>query len=307
MKKILSMTLALFCFFAAECRAADDVTLEAQKIAGDFFRIYAKTFDSGDAKALSGLWIPEGEIVNAEGLRIIGREAIEKTFAEFFAKNAGSKITIELISAKSPSEGVVVAEILPKIDPPIDKTIYRIGAIAVLVKDKSGKWLIEGVRERTPVPASYEYLKPLEWMVGDWKANAKNAEGVHFSMHCHWTDNKSFLICMYMFRMQDSIRHGTEVIGWDPKEKKIRSWMFDSTGGFTQGIWQKDGKRWTIDISGVTPDGKTVKNTHFLAEIDADAFSFESKNRTIDGQPATDIPLLQMQRTKSNLPADNAE
>lgn len=32
---------------------------------------------------------------------------------------------------------------------------------------------------------------------------------------------------------------GTQVIGWDPAAGTIRSWMFDSDGGFGEGTWSK--------------------------------------------------------------------
>ena len=66
-----------------------------------------------------------------------------------------------------------------------------------------------------------------------------------FSVHCHWTENKSFLICMYTVKHLDVIRHGTEVIGWDAKEKKIRSWMFEFQRRFFPGVLA-DGRK-TLD------------------------------------------------------------
>jgi hypothetical protein len=102
----------------------------------------------------------------------------------------------------------------------------------------------------------------------------------------------------------DMVRHGTEVVGWDAKEKKIRSWMFDSNGGFTQGFWEKNGNRWTIVVSGETPEGEAAKGTQIISPIDNDTFSFEAKNRVKGDEKAADIPLLEMQRVRSNLPAE---
>jgi uncharacterized protein (TIGR02246 family) len=309
MKKfILPLLSVALLFAAARCFAADDPAATAtQKIAADFFGAYTRAFNSGDAKAVAACWKSDGEIVDAEGMRTVGREAIEKAFAELFAKNPGSKVTIELVSAKADGEGVIVAEIVPKITPPIYKSIYQVGAVVVLVRDQSGKWLIEGVREREPLPASYEHLKQLEWLVGDWAVNAKKAEHVTFSMHCHWTENKSYLICMFTVKYLDLVRHGTEVIGWDAKEKKIRSWMFDSSGAFTHGLWEKERNRWTIDVSGQTAEGEAAKQTQRITPVDADTFTFESTGRTKGGEKQADLPMLEMQRVKSNLPAENGK
>jgi uncharacterized protein (TIGR02246 family) len=306
MKKIILPPLAVaFAFFTCLSLAADDpAEVQAKKIAGDVFQSYARAYASGNAEAVAAHWKSDGEIVDAEGMRTLGRAAIEKTFADFFANNRGSKITIQLISAKPEGENVIVAEICPKIDPPISKSICEVGAMVVLVKDADGKWLIEGVREKNPLPASYEHLKQLEWMVGDWTVNAKKAENVVFSLHCHWTENKSFLICMYTAKHLDVVRHGTQVIGWDAKEKKIRSWMFDSNGGFAGGFWEKAGNRWSIELSGTSPEGEGIKGTQILAAVDADTFTFESTNRSKGGEKIADVPLLEMQRVKSHLPSE---
>jgi uncharacterized protein (TIGR02246 family) len=308
MKKVILPLLTIAAVFVSTyCRSADDAAdTQARKIAGDFFRAYSKTFATGDAKAVAANWKADAEIVDPEGLRIIGRDAIEKTYAEFFKEHPGSKTTIELLSAKPEGEGVIVAEIVPKIDPPITKAFSKMGAVAVLVKEKDGKWLIEGVREKPPVPASYEHLKQLQWLVGDWAVNPKKAKNVSFSMHCHWTENKSFLICMYTVKHLDVIRHGTEVIGWDAKEKKIRSWTFSSSGGFSQAFWQLDGKRWTIDNGGESAEGEAIKATQIITAVDADTFTFESKNRTKGGEKEDDLPLLEMQRVKSQLPPEKS-
>jgi hypothetical protein len=72
-KVILPVAVVVFSFIAADCRSADEAAeKQAQKIAGDFFQSYAKIFGSGAAKALSALWKSDGEIVDPEGMRIIG-------------------------------------------------------------------------------------------------------------------------------------------------------------------------------------------------------------------------------------------
>jgi uncharacterized protein (TIGR02246 family) len=306
-KYIASLFAAAFLFLAADCRAAEDADAQAKKIAGDFFQAYSKAFASGDAKAIAAGWKSDGEIVDPEGLKIVGREDIEKMYAEFFKEHSGSKVTIELLSAKADAEGVIVAEITSKIDPPITQMFSHMSVMVVLVKNKDGKWEIEGAREKPPMPASYEHLKQLEWLVGDWSANSEKAKNVHFTLHCHWTENKSFLICMYTVKNLDAVHHGTEVIGWDAKEKKIRSWVFGSSGGFTQGMWKQDGKSWTIDIAGESAEGEDVKATRLLAEVDADTFTLETKDRTKGGKKEADLPLLELQKVKSQLPPDKAE
>ena len=67
-----------------------------------------------------------------------------------------------------------------------------------------------------------------------------------------------------------------------------------------------DGKRWTIDISGESAEGEAVKATQIITAVDADTFTFESKNRTKGDEKEDDLPLLEMQRVKSQLPPEKS-
>ena len=48
----------------------------------------------------------------------------------------------------------------------------------------------------------------------------------------------------------------TQRIGWDPLARQIRSWEFDSEGGFGEGRWSRDGERWVVKHTGVRPEGR---------------------------------------------------
>ena len=49
-------------------------------------------------------------------------------------------------------------------------------------------------------------------------------------------------------------------IGWDPAAKQIRSWEFDSEGGFGEGKWGGDGDRWVIKHTAIRPEGTSIPN-----------------------------------------------
>ncbi|MCG8585367.1 MAG: DUF4440 domain-containing protein, partial [Pirellulales bacterium] len=71
---------------------------------------------------------------------------------------------------------------------------------------------------------------------------------------------------------------------WDPAKKQIRSWVFDSDGGFAEGVWSKKDKRWAIQTKATLPDGKTASSTTILEPIDENAFSWQKVGRVIDGE-----------------------
>ena len=112
------------------------------------------------------------------------------------------------------------------------------------------------------------------------EGTAKKADvavaGISYSMSVEWTANKSFLINYFSMKRNDTVIHGQEVIAWDPKEKKLKSWAFDSTGGFTQSLWRQDGSKWVIESKGVLADGQTTSTTHAIAPEGTDSLACET-------------------------------
>ena len=83
------------------------------------FAQYEKAFNAGDAKAIGALWKSDGEFVDPLGNRIVGREDIEKLFADYFSRNRGGKLSLKVLSLKTEEGGnVVVAEVVPDVSPP---------------------------------------------------------------------------------------------------------------------------------------------------------------------------------------------
>ena len=53
-------------------------------------------FDRGDAAAIAALWTVDGEYLDGTGTRFVGRDAIERQYARFFAEHPGAKIEIKI-------------------------------------------------------------------------------------------------------------------------------------------------------------------------------------------------------------------
>ena len=77
---------------------------------------------------------------------------------------------------------------------------------------------------------------------------------------------------------------GMQIIGWDPAAKQIRSWVFDSDGGFAEGRWAKKGNRWTITTKGITPDGRKASSVNVITYVDDNRFKWQSVSRIADGE-----------------------
>ena len=116
------------------------------------------------------------------------------------------------------------------------------------------------------------------------------------------------MIRKFKVESKEAILHGgTEVIGWDPRTSRIRSWIFDSDGGFGENVWVHDGNRWLIKYSGILADGSEASATHILTNVDAATTTLQSKDRVVNGAAQPDIPETVLKRQAGAKPAANAE
>jgi hypothetical protein len=99
----------------------------------------------------------------------------------------------------------------------------------------------------------------LEWLLGEWVDDGGSTV-VHTV--CRWSDDGNFLL--QEMNLQVAGRDAMQVtqrIGWDPLSKRIRSWVFDTEGGFGEGVWARLGDSWVIKSTGVKPDGEAASAT----------------------------------------------
>ena len=85
----------------------------------------------------------------------------------------------------------------------------------------------------------------------------------------------------------DSGRVASHRLG--PIEERLRSWTFDDAGGYAEGYFTREGNRWLQREIGVTPDGGRTGADNTITKISADRFTWESNNRTLDGDPQPSI------------------
>ena len=89
---------------------------------------------------------------------------------------------------------------------------------------------------------------------------------------------------------------GMEIVGWDPAEKQIRSWVFDSDGGFSEGKWSQKGNRWFIQKVGTLPDGGKSTATNIVTQVDDDSFTWQSTDRTVDDEVLPNVEEVLVKR-----------
>jgi uncharacterized protein (TIGR02246 family) len=259
-------------------QAADEATIRANAAK------YVASYNRRDSKTMASMWSPEAVYIDDEtGEKAVGHDAIAKQLDHEFAGAEDAKLTIRIDSIDFLSPNVAVEKGTAEVSyekRPTEKTEYT----AVHVK-RDGKWLLDRVsevEEPTPPPSNYEHLKELEWMVGSWIDKDDNAT---IQTDCEWTKNRNFMTRSYAVAIGDKVHmSGMQIVGWDPIAKQIRSWVFDSNGGYSDGKWKHKGNRWIVQQTGVLADGGKTTSTNIFTYVDKDTFMWQSIDRMVDGE-----------------------
>jgi hypothetical protein len=149
------------------------------------------------------------------------------------------------------------------------------------------------------VASSYEHLKELEWLIGDW-VDADESATVETTYQ--WARDKSFIGGSFTVNIQGRLDlQGTQVIGWDPVGKSIRSWVFDSKGGFGEAVWTKQGNQCLAKASMVLASGEKASAINIYSYLDDDTFTFQSIGRERGGELLPNIEEVKVVRKQSAL------
>ncbi len=261
-------------------------------------RSYTAAFNAHDAKALADHWAPGAVYVNPlSGTEVRGRAAIEKEYESILKELGKTKLAVDVKSIRFISPNVAIENGTTKLvhpDGKVEKSRYT----AVHIK-RDGTWYLDRVTEEEipTIHSHYEQLKDLEWMIGTWVDSDENSRIV---TRCQWSRNKNFIIRWFNVYVRDRVDlSGLQIIGWDPAAKQIRSWVFDSDGGFDQGRWTKKGNHWYVTTTGTLPDGGKASSVNIITPVDENHFKWKSVNRTVDGELLPNIDEVTVVRAGS--------
>jgi len=262
---------------------------EAEKSIRAVAETFTNAYNAGDAKAVAALFTEDAEMVDENGDRIKGRPTIQAFFEGMFRERKGAKIEITLESLAFLGPEVGKEEGHTRVKPAENDAPDAVRRYSLLFVKQGGKWLYSSVHEDDePGLAHHERLKELEWMLGDWVDETTDST-VHAT--CRWSPDKNFLLREFTIHVQGQpVMTVAQRIGWDPLTKQIKSWVFDSEGGYGEGYWTRDGKQWFIKSTGVLPDGRTASATNVLTRVGSHSARWASIQRTVGGQV---VPNLQ--------------
>jgi uncharacterized protein (TIGR02246 family) len=259
---------------------------------------HVAAMNKGDLDAVLAFWTPDADYIDETGKVTRGKDGLTALFKKGLSENKGSKITGKMNSLKFLRPEVAMEDgSLEFTAPDGSKESNRYAVVWV----KSGdRWLISSARdlpaETSSLPSlAYPQLKGLEWLVGEWQ-DASDKIDVHAV--CRWDRDKSFLLMEYEVKRPGvEPIHVSQRIGWDGHNGLVRSWVFDSQGGFGEGYWQRQGNKWVVSKAGILPDGGTGSATNMYEFVDQNTFIWRAVDREVEGQPLSDTEIKFVRKT----------
>jgi uncharacterized protein (TIGR02246 family) len=268
--------------------AADDQAIRQTAAA------VSKAYNAGDAKAIAAMFTQDAVIVDEDENNSQGRDAIEGIFADIFKEHPKAHMDISIESILFPSPLMAIEEgrstVLLEADEPPQTSRYTV----IHVK-QDGKWLMASARDLTdPESAASRELEQLAWLIGKWVD--ESPEGL-VKANYDWTDNHMFIVSDFVVHIGGRPAvSGTQRIGWDPLAKQLHSWIFDSQGGFAEGLWTRQDNQWIVKLSGVSRDGRVGSATQTITRLAGHKYLFESRDRLVGQEVIEDTPAVTVVR-----------
>jgi uncharacterized protein (TIGR02246 family) len=260
---------------------------------------YVVAFNQGNAQAIAAQWSPDAVYSNPmTGEEVTGRKAIEEQLVEIFKNAIETKIEVDVNSIRFLSPSVAIEEgtarlLRPGEEP--DATIY-----SCLHVKSGGKWLVDRMTEQSePIfRSNYQHLKDLQWMIGTWVDQDGSAT---IETTSQWSKNQNFIARRFSVSMDgESDLSGVQFIGWDPVAQNIRSWVFDSDGGFGGSTWKRNDNQWVINSAATLSDGRKASAVKTLTVLDDKTITWQASGRSINGEILPNIDPIKLTRNSNS-------
>ncbi|MBM3298596.1 MAG: SgcJ/EcaC family oxidoreductase [Deltaproteobacteria bacterium] len=255
---------------------------------------YVEAYNRGDASAAATHWSRQGSYLTITGEYAKGPDKIRAALDQFFAENKGIQVKVAIFDVQLQSAGRAIAKGFAVFQRPgeeSDEVLFT----ATHVKE-GGSWkLLKVEEEESAVPlGTIARLGELEWLIGDW---VDQDESGSVETTFRWAKDYSFINGAFRVIVGDRVDlEGTQVIGWDPVAKRIRSWIFDTRAGFGEGEWSRAGNTWTVKLRSVLGTGQKASSLNIYTYVDPNSFTWQSVGREVGGELLSDIDEVRVVR-----------
>jgi uncharacterized protein (TIGR02246 family) len=251
----------------------------------DAGQAYKVALERGDGKALAALWTPDGDIIDAEGNVMKGRETVSvlEPAAEGDPQSGRPQISVRETTLRFVDADVAIEDGTVAVVPP-GHTAPLHGRFSATWVRHEGGWKLAALREaRGDEVSGGETLAELAWMVGDWtvvdegSTATDGATTPKIEVSTRWNPTRTYLLRDMKITppgaAADAAIQVTQRIGWDPLSKSIRSWVFSSDGGHGEAVWSRDDGSWVARNTSVLPDGSQTSSLNI--------YSYDGKDKCV--------------------------
>ena len=297
------LTALLAATVTVKANSADSSRADDEKAIRLVVDTLTKASNAHDAKAVAALFAPGGELVNEEGHAVQGREAIERTFTAIFQAHPKLQLSVSIQSIRFVSPSVAIEDgtstITRKAGAGAEHNRY-----AVVYVKQDGRWQMASARDLPDEEAAAsDELGQLGWLIGQW---VNESPGALVITSYHWDAERRSILSDFNIQVGGRpAMTGSQRISWDPATKKLHSWVFDSEGGFAEGVWTRNGNQWIVKMTGTRRDGSAASSTNVTTQVTKDRMTWQSRDRVIGDEIRPNIGEIAVVR-KPPQPASSA-
>lgn len=265
---------------------------------------YLQAINARDAASAASFWSESGEWIGQKGERAVGRAEIQTALAKSFAKDETEMtLRLESVSVRALTGNVAIEDgtaVIQVPGQPDEKSSYSV----VHIRDSDG-WKISAIRETVKKSGAsgddeLQGIEQLSWMIGTWFD--QSVDGSEITIQCDWTPGQNAIRRKFTSAGGAGELLATQIILWDAKQQKIRSWVYDVTGSFGNGVWErKDASSWSVESTLQSASGQLMTSTNLYRAVDSENFEFSSTNRALDGRSIDNIGPVVVSRAEKGV------
>jgi uncharacterized protein (TIGR02246 family) len=296
-RRLLTMFVAAAVMAAGGFAVAQDDPIAAAKAnIAEQTRKFVSAFNAGDAKAMSAFWTEEGDFAGENGDRFRFRDQLAAKIAADGDKENKDRpslaMFIENVRFVTPAVATVDGTSVFR---PHGNASAMHGQYTATWVLRGNRWLLDSVRENlVSAGLHHSHLMELDWMVGDWVEQGKDPR---LESSVRWSADGNFLERTFRSRLPGrGDQGGMARIGWDPKRKQFRSWTFGNDGSFSHGLWEPIANGWSVEVGGVSSDGRSTGSQTRITRIDDNTVEWDSTEATVEGESLPDLKVRLIRR-----------
>ena len=127
----------------------------------------------------------------------------------------------------------------------------------------------------------------------EFRPNSK----MHSTCSYFWMENKNYIGLKFRDESDGKVVHeGFEMIGVDPRSRKIMHLLFSVLGGWGMGEWNAEGKTWKLMWHGTAADGTKYEGIGHHVPQDDGTYTWQLTDNKKNGKPTPDTPVVTFRR-----------